>query len=157
MALEGKSRYNPLPQRSVKIVTPVRHVSNLSSKPRSGDFTPSLGRLFWCLTTLAVKKFILMSNLKLPVCNLSPLLLVLPDMETKLILRPAQLFLKTGAFPKMDVEFSLRGGAGSQTLLRPTLVTLARQDSPCSSRWLVFLPQHQSWADFLQWFEADAV
>lgn len=132
--LREKSRYNPLPQRSIKIVTPVRHVSNLSSEPLSGHFMPSLGRLFWCLTTLAVKKFILMSSLKLPGCNLSPLLLVLPDMETKLILLSAQLFLKTDTFQKMYMGFSLQGGAGTQTLLRPALVTLARQDSPCSSR-----------------------
>lgn len=68
---------------------------------QSGDFTPSLGHLFQCLTTLAVRKFILMSSVNLPGCNLSPLFLVLPDRDTKFILLSAQLFLKTGIFQKM--------------------------------------------------------
>lgn len=64
-----------------------------------------------------------MSSLNLPSCNLSPLLLVLPDMETKFILPSAQLFLKTDILQKMYAEFSLQGGAGTQTLAPKPLVT----------------------------------
>ena len=92
------------------------------------------GPFFWCLTALAVRKFILMSSLNLPGCNLSPLLLVLPDKETKFILLSAQLFLKTDIFQKMSVEFSLQGGTGIQTLApRHTADKLPCQDCPCSS------------------------
>lgn len=76
-----------------------------------------------------------MSSLNLPSCNLSPLLLVLPDMETKFILPSAQLFLKTDILQKMYAEFRLQGGAGTQTLApKHTGDTLAHQGSPCSSR-----------------------
>jgi len=50
---------------------------SLSTRPtcylntsRDGDSTTSLGSLFQCLTTLSVKKFFLISNLKLPLVQL---------------------------------------------------------------------------------------
>lgn len=91
-------------------------LSCTQSLPEWGFYT-LLGHLFWCLTTLAVRKFILVSSLNFLGCNLSPLLLVLSNMETKFILLSAQLFLKTSIFQKMCVELSLQGGAGTQTLL----------------------------------------
>ena len=39
---------------------------------RDGDSTTSLGSLFQCLATLSVKKFFLITNLNLPLCNLRP-------------------------------------------------------------------------------------
>jgi len=44
---------------------------------RDRDSTTSLGRLCQCLTSLSVKKFVLIFNLKLPWPNLRPLPLVL--------------------------------------------------------------------------------
>lgn len=39
--MERKSRYNALPQRNIKIVTPVKHLSNLYSEPpRAGISHP---------------------------------------------------------------------------------------------------------------------
>jgi len=43
------------------------------STAREGAATASLGNLFLCLTTLRVKNFFLISNLKLPSFSLKPL------------------------------------------------------------------------------------
>jgi len=47
------------------------------NKSRDGDSATSLGSLFWCLTTLSVNKFFLISNLNLLWHNLRPFPLIL--------------------------------------------------------------------------------
>lgn len=84
-----------------------------------------------------------MSSLNFPGCNLSPLLLALPDTETKFILLSAQLFLKTSIFEKMCVELSLQGGTGTWTRPCPpehTGDSPVYKDSHCSSRSSISYP-----------------
>lgn len=60
----------------------------------NGDFTPTPGYLFYCLTSLTVRTFSLASNLNLPCCNFSPLRpLIFPvDVTIALLLRSWQQF-----------------------------------------------------------------
>ena len=52
------------------------------NKSRDGDSATSLGSLFWCLTTLSVNKFFLISNLNLLWHNLRPFPLILSSVTS---------------------------------------------------------------------------
>uniref|UniRef100_A0A8C3SQ49 Uncharacterized protein n=1 Tax=Chelydra serpentina TaxID=8475 RepID=A0A8C3SQ49_CHESE len=68
--------------------SPLGFVKPALKTSKEGDSTTSLGNPFQCFTTLLVKKFFLMSNLNLPLCNLRPLLLVLSSSTTENSLDP---------------------------------------------------------------------
>ena len=92
---------------------------------RDGASTISLGNLFQCVTTLCVKKFLLISNLNLPCLSLKPFPLVLSLSALVNSCSPsfAMHYVPAVCSPKAHISSSLLYKGGIPPLLVLALIT----------------------------------
>jgi len=107
--------------------------THLLNTARNGDSTVSLGSLFQCLTTFLLKKVFLISNLKLPCCNLKPFPLILSlvtweETNTHLVTPSFQVLVESDKVSPQLLFLQAKQFhvAGNQFKIKYKIVTLLR-------------------------------